>query len=106
MTTEEGFEALLAMDGDRKVEQGTRYPAVLHTTGMNDQRVGTWMSARLAAKLQAATTSYSATTRSIRRSGVWTSYDVLSFVGQNSDNQSGASGAGGGAALPSRAGCV
>jgi prolyl oligopeptidase len=56
-TTEEGFKALLAMDGYHKVRNGTAYPAVLLTTGINDPRVEPWMSAKMAARLQAATTS-------------------------------------------------
>ncbi|HYR77525.1 MAG TPA: prolyl oligopeptidase family serine peptidase [Pyrinomonadaceae bacterium] len=55
--TEEGFKALLAMDAYTKVKDGVKYPAVLLTTGINDPRVEPWMSAKMAARLQAATTS-------------------------------------------------
>jgi len=55
--TEEGFKALLAMDAYQKVKNGVRYPAVLLTTGINDPRVEPWMSAKMAARLQAATAS-------------------------------------------------
>ncbi|HEY6122323.1 MAG TPA: prolyl oligopeptidase family serine peptidase [Pyrinomonadaceae bacterium] len=55
--TEEGFKALLAMDAYNKVKQGVKYPAVLLTTGINDPRVEPWMSAKMAARLQAATIS-------------------------------------------------
>jgi prolyl oligopeptidase len=55
--TEEGFKALLAMDAYQKVKDGVKYPAVLLTTGINDPRVEPWMSAKMAARLQAATTS-------------------------------------------------
>jgi prolyl oligopeptidase len=55
--TEEGFNALLAMDAYNKVKDGVEYPAVLLTTGINDPRVEPWMSAKMAARLQAATTS-------------------------------------------------
>lgn len=54
---EAGFRALLAMDGYQKVKDGTAYPAVLLDTGINDPRVEPWMSAKMAARLQAATTS-------------------------------------------------
>jgi len=36
---------------------GTKYPAVLLTHGINDPRVEPWMSAKMTARLQAATTS-------------------------------------------------
>ena len=55
--TEEGFKALLAMDAYHRVKDGVKYPAVLLTTGINDPRVEPWMSAKMAARLQAATTS-------------------------------------------------
>ncbi len=56
-TTEEGFKALLAMDGYHKVKDGVKYPAVMLTHGINDPRVEPWMSAKMAARLQAATAS-------------------------------------------------
>jgi prolyl oligopeptidase len=55
--TEEGFKALLAMDPYNKIKAGEKYPAVLLTTGINDSRVEPWMSAKMAARLQAATAS-------------------------------------------------
>jgi prolyl oligopeptidase len=55
--TEEGFKALLAMDAYHKVKDGVKYPAVLLTTGINDPRVEPWMSAKMAARLQAASVS-------------------------------------------------
>ena len=55
--TEEGFKALLAMDGYHKIEDGVKYPTVLLTHGINDPRVDAWMSAKMAARLQAATAS-------------------------------------------------
>jgi dienelactone hydrolase len=55
--TEEGFKALLAMDGYNKVKDGVKYPAVILTHGINDPRVEPWMSAKMAARLQAATAS-------------------------------------------------
>lgn len=55
--TEEGFRALLAMDGYHKITDGVKHPAVLLTTGINDPRVDAWNSAKMAARLQAATAS-------------------------------------------------
>jgi prolyl oligopeptidase len=57
VTTEAGFKALLAIDAYQKVKDGVKYPAVLLTTGINDPRVEPWMSAKMAARLQSATTS-------------------------------------------------
>jgi prolyl oligopeptidase len=45
------------MDAYHKVKDGVKYPAVLLTTGANDPRVEPWMSAKMAARLQAATSS-------------------------------------------------
>jgi prolyl oligopeptidase len=55
--TREGFMNLLAMDGYHKIKAGVKYPAALLTHGMNDPRVDPWMSAKMAARLQAATAS-------------------------------------------------
>ncbi len=38
------------------VKQGTRYPTVLATTGMNDPRVEPWQSFKMVAALQASGT--------------------------------------------------
>ena len=55
--TEAGFKALYAMSSYAHIEDGVKYPAVLVTTGMNDQRVAPWVPAKFAARLQAATAS-------------------------------------------------
>jgi prolyl oligopeptidase len=55
--TEAGFKALLAMDAYTKIADRTAYPAVLLTHGINDPRVEPWLSAKMAARLQAATAS-------------------------------------------------
>jgi prolyl oligopeptidase len=55
--TQEGFEDLYAMDSYLHVRDGVAYPAVLLTTGMNDPRVTPWMPSKMAARLQAATSS-------------------------------------------------
>ena len=57
VTTEEGFKALYAMSSYHAVKDGTPYPAVMVVTGINDPRVDAWEAAKMAARLQAATTS-------------------------------------------------
>jgi prolyl oligopeptidase len=54
--TEQGFKNLYGMDTLQHVKDGTHYPAVLITTGLNDPRVSPWEPAKLAARLQAAGT--------------------------------------------------
>ena len=55
--TEQGFRDLLAMDAFHKIRPGIKYPAVMLTHGINDPRVEPWLSAKMAARLQASTTS-------------------------------------------------
>lgn len=51
------FNGLLEMDAFHHVQDGVKYPATLLTTGINDPRVPAWESMKMAARLQAATTS-------------------------------------------------
>jgi prolyl oligopeptidase len=53
----DGFKALYAMDAYQHVKDGTAYPAVLLTTGVNDPRVAPWQAAKMTARLQAASNS-------------------------------------------------
>jgi prolyl oligopeptidase len=55
--TEGGFEALLDMDAYQHVAPGTAYPAVVFTVGLNDRRVAPWMTGKMAARMQALSTS-------------------------------------------------
>ncbi|HVP68708.1 MAG TPA: prolyl oligopeptidase family serine peptidase [Anaeromyxobacteraceae bacterium] len=55
--TEEGFQGLLAMSTYHHVKDGVAYPAVIASHGINDPRVDAWQSAKLVARLQAATSS-------------------------------------------------
>jgi prolyl oligopeptidase len=55
--TEDGFKGLYEMSSYDHVSEKTTYPAVLLTTGINDPRVAPWQSAKMAARLQAATSS-------------------------------------------------
>jgi prolyl oligopeptidase len=55
--TLEGFQSLLAMSPYHHIKPGTRYPAVLLTTGINDPTVPPWQTAKMVARLQAATAS-------------------------------------------------
>lgn len=57
VTIKEEFHALLAMSSYHHVVDGEKYPAVLLTHGMNDPRVDPWMSAKMTARLQAASAS-------------------------------------------------
>ncbi len=54
---EEGFRALKAMDAYHALRDGVAYPAVLLTVGMTDSRVAPWDPAKMAARLQRATSS-------------------------------------------------
>lgn len=53
----DGFRGLYEMDAFHHVRDGVAYPAVLLTAGINDPRVEPWQSAKMAARLQAASTS-------------------------------------------------
>ncbi|MEP6998367.1 MAG: prolyl oligopeptidase family serine peptidase [Betaproteobacteria bacterium] len=55
--TEEGFRALLAMSPYHHIKDGVKYPAVLVITGINDPRVDAWEATKMAARLQAASSS-------------------------------------------------
>jgi prolyl oligopeptidase len=54
---EDGFHGLKAMDAYLAVRDGVPYPAVLLTAGMTDSRVSSWEAAKMAARLQKATSS-------------------------------------------------
>ncbi|MCY7320156.1 MAG: prolyl oligopeptidase family serine peptidase [Ramlibacter sp.] len=52
-----GFQGLLEMSTYHQIADGTAYPAVMLVHGLNDPRVDAWNSAKVAARLQAASTS-------------------------------------------------
>jgi prolyl oligopeptidase len=54
---EADFRALYAISPYHHVKDHTAYPAVLLETGLNDPRVPSWQVAKMAARLQAATSS-------------------------------------------------
>ncbi len=56
-TNEVECKALIEMDSYLHIEKGTKYPATLITTGMNDPRVIAWQPGKFAAKLQASNSS-------------------------------------------------
>lgn len=56
LKTQPGFKNLYEISAYYHVNDGTQYPAVLLTTGMNDPRVVSWEPGKMAARLQAATT--------------------------------------------------
>ncbi|MDB5873282.1 MAG: Prolyl oligopeptidase, partial [Ramlibacter sp.] len=51
------FPALLAMSTYHQIQDGTPYPAVMAVHGLNDPRVDVWQSAKVVARLQAASSS-------------------------------------------------
>ena len=55
--TPNGVRQLLAMSTYHQVQDGTRYPAVLFTAGLNDGRVPAWQAFKAYARLSAATSS-------------------------------------------------
>jgi prolyl oligopeptidase len=57
VATEPGFRALFESDSVQHVKDGVAYPAVLLTSGMNDPRVAPWQPGKMAARLQAASSS-------------------------------------------------
>jgi len=57
VTEEDGFRGLHEMSAYHHVEDGTACPAVLLTHGINDPRVDPWMSGKMTARLQAASSS-------------------------------------------------
>lgn len=54
---EASFRGLLAMSTLQHITDGTKYPAILLTHGINDPRVEPWQSAKATARFQAATGS-------------------------------------------------
>lgn len=57
VTDPDGFKGLFAMDAYQHVKDGTPYPGVLLTAGINDPRVDPSQPAKMTARLQAATSS-------------------------------------------------
>jgi prolyl oligopeptidase len=57
ITDPDGFKGLYAMDAYQHVKHGTAYPGILLTAGINDPRVDPSQPAKMAARLQASTSS-------------------------------------------------
>ncbi|HXW90955.1 MAG TPA: prolyl oligopeptidase family serine peptidase [Terriglobales bacterium] len=55
LKTQDGFKNLYEDSAYYHVKDGTHYPAIMLTTGMNDPRVVSWEPGKMAARLQAAT---------------------------------------------------
>jgi prolyl oligopeptidase len=53
----EGFRALHQVSAYHHVQNGTKYPAVMGITGVNDPRVPSWMIAEMIARLQTSSSS-------------------------------------------------
>jgi prolyl oligopeptidase len=68
---------LLAYSPYHHVVDGTKYPAVLMTSGDNDGRVNPWQSRKMAARLQAANPGGLVLLRTTSTSGhgIWTALD-------------------------------
>jgi prolyl oligopeptidase len=58
ISEESGYRALKSIDSYQHVRDGVAYPAVLLTTGVTDPRVGPFHVAKMAARLQAASSSH------------------------------------------------
>lgn len=54
---ESEMKGLIEMDAVIHIQQNVKYPAVYLTTGINDHRVAPWMPGKMAASLQASSTS-------------------------------------------------
>lgn len=54
--SESGVRQLLAMSTYAQIREATRYPAMLFTAGMNDNRVAPWLAFKTFARMSAATT--------------------------------------------------
>ncbi len=57
LRNEAGYRALKSIDSYQSVQDGRAYPAVLLTTGITDPRVAPFHAAKMAARLQAASSS-------------------------------------------------
>lgn len=57
LKNQQGFQNLFEISAYYHVKDGTHYPAVMITTGMNDPRVVPWEPGKMAARMQAATAS-------------------------------------------------
>lgn len=57
VSDEQEFRGLLAMSTLHHIRDGVKYPAIILTHGINDPRVEPWISAKAAARFQAATGS-------------------------------------------------
>ncbi len=57
LATAQGVKQLLAMSTYHQIRDGEKYPAMLFTAGMNDNRVAPWITFKTFARLQAATAS-------------------------------------------------
>ncbi len=55
--TSEGFKTLSRVSPYHRVKKDGKYPAVILLTGINDTRVDPWHSAKMAARLQASSSS-------------------------------------------------
>ena len=67
--TPSGRQNLLEIDAYRHLQPGKRYPPVLLTVGLHDQRVSPWQTAKFAAQLQAINTPRNVLVLAYRQGG-------------------------------------
>ena len=86
--TPDGFKDLFAVSPYEHVVDGTPYPAVLLTTGINDPRVPPWMVAKMAARLHAATSSTKPILLRVDYNGGHTGETISQFDEETADEES------------------
>jgi prolyl oligopeptidase len=67
MTSSQGVNQLLRMSTYHNIKERARYPALLISAGMNDNRVAPWMPMKTAARFQAAASSLTHTRPTLLR---------------------------------------
>ena len=85
MTDPDQFKALSAYSPYHHVKDGTRYPAVLFTTGQNDPRVDPMQSRKMTARLQAASPGSVTLLRTSASSGHGIGSSLSERIEQNVD---------------------
>lgn len=77
--TADGLKSIAAMDPYQNIRADVKYPAVMLSVGLNDNRVSTWETGKFAAKLRTASTS---------DKPIWIRTDAQGGHGSNSSDAS------------------